>query len=299
MFSRIEFILTETFMSLRRHPMMAFAAITCVAATLFVAGIVGLALLNANHAVDTALARVRFVVYFNREPETTRDEARAAYRRICQLEKVESAEFISREHAWAKLKKDDPEYVRVLEKNPLPDSVSVKAVDVTDIPALKKEINQWPEVHQVSDVPEVSTFLDRSREAIGKIGMGMGIILLLLSLVIIHHTIELTLYARRKEIHIMSLVGATPSTIALPFLLEGILYGLIGGGLAFGFLALLYNFLMLAMKNEYGASLLFNAELLNRGTLAILIAGVGLGLIGSAFSVVKYMRRPRSKMTNA
>jgi cell division transport system permease protein len=127
----------------------------------------------------------------------------------------------------------------------------------------------------------------------------MGGILLLLSLVIIHHTIELTLYARRKEIHIMSLVGASPTTVALPFLLEGVIYGIFGGGMAFGFLTLLYNFFVVLMKNEYNAHMLQDPQLLTRGTAAILIAGVGLGVIGSTASIVKYLRRPRSRVTNA
>jgi cell division protein FtsX len=158
MFSRFEFVLTETALSLRRHPMMAFAAITCVAATLFVAGIVGLALLNAHHAVDNALNRVRFVVYFHPDPETTREEARAAYRKICGLPQVQSAEFVTSERAWTKIRKDDPQYARLIERNPLPDSVVIKAVHVEDIPALREQIHTWPEVHSINDAPEVSHF---------------------------------------------------------------------------------------------------------------------------------------------
>ena len=83
MLSQIEFILTETFLSLRRHPMMAFAATTCIAATLFIAGIMALSFLNARYVVDTLMEKVRFVVFFN--PDVSREETRALYQRIKNL----------------------------------------------------------------------------------------------------------------------------------------------------------------------------------------------------------------------
>lgn len=298
MFSRIEFILTETFLSLRRHPMMAFAAITCIAATLFVAGIVSLALVNANRAVDTAINRVRFVVYFH--PETSREDARAIYQRIRTLPEVAGAGFETREHAWRELTKKDPGLVRMMDdKNPYPDAVIAKAKDVRDIPRVCREIKGWAGVDETAYNEDVSSFLERARIAVGKIGIGMGIILLLLSLVIVHHTIELTLYARRKEINIMSLVGASPSTIAMPFLLEGAFYGILGGGMSFAFLALLYDVLIISARADFGASLVQLPDMLARGGGALVIAGVLLGVSGSLFSVIKYMNRPRSKVTNA
>lgn len=297
MFSRLEFIITETFIGLRRHPMMAFAAITSVAATLFVTGIVCLALLNATFAVRTALDRVRFAVFFY--PETPRSEARDICERIAGLPQVQSAEFINKEDAWSRLAKDDPEYVRELGKNYLPDSIHIKATDVRDIPFLKEEISHWSGVKRVTDAPGVSEVLQQIRQATGKVGGVVGAILLLLSLVIIHHTIELTLYARRKEIHIMSLVGATPATVAMPFLLEGAVYGLIGGGVAFGVLGILYQYFVAMMRTEYRAALWQSPDMLTHGLLALAVGGVVLGTIGSTMSIVKYMRSPRSKITNA
>ncbi|MHB9024178.1 MAG: cell division protein FtsX [Armatimonadota bacterium] len=297
MLTRIEFILTETIISLRRHPTMAFAATICVAAALFVAGIVGLVILNAKFAADTALSQVRFNVYFQRE--TSRTEARLVYERIGKLDGVDSAEFVPKEKPWEELKIEDPKLFKSLKRNPYPDAVVVKATRVGNIPALKETLQRWADIHHVQDPMDVAGKLESFQEAVQRIGSVIGFVLAVLSLVIIHHTIELTLFARRKEIHIMSLVGATPSTVALPFLLEGIIYGLFGGAVALGFLTLLYNFAVSAVLKEYSAHLQPVAELLPNGILAILVAGVGLGLIGSTASVIKYLSRPRSKVTNA
>ncbi|MHB9130145.1 MAG: cell division protein FtsX [Armatimonadota bacterium] len=297
MFSRIEFLVSETLLSLRRHPAMAFAATICVAAALFIAGIVGLAFLNANYLIDTQRSEFRFVVFF--QPETSRQEAREDYDRISSMSTVDDAVFVPKENAWEKLKKADPRLVSTLNGNPYPDSVVVKPVDISDVPALKKQISRWSSVRKITVPTKVSDFLQSTHSAITTGGMFMGIILAVLSLVIIHHTIELTLYARRKEINIMSLVGATPATVALPFLMEGIIYGLVGGVIALCTLLPLYQYLMSAVWNAYKTHLLWGSPEMTKGVYVILIAGISLGLIGSAISVTKYLHRPRSKMTNA
>ena len=301
MLSQLEFLFTETFISLRRHPMMAFAATTCIAATLFIAGLMALSFLNARYLVDTLMDKVRFVVYF--KTDVSRDDTRALFQRIKNLPGVdaEGTTFKSKEMAWAEEQAKDPDTaISLNNKNPLPDCVHVKVHDTQSIPMLKREIESWrTEVSIVRDSADVSTVLEKSRRVIEKGGSVIGIILLLLSLVIVHHTIELTLYARRKEVHIMSLVGATPLTVAMPFLFEGIVYGLFGGGVAFFCLLLFYRSASLTMLEKFSATLYQTPELLTHGVIAVLALGMILGLIGSMVSVIKYLRSPRSRLTNA
>ena len=297
MISKIEFCITETMTSFRRHPAMAFAAITCVAAALFVAGLMGLAILNARFAVDSVMDKVRFNVFFHRE--TTRDEAMKAYQRIEKLPGVASAEFVGKEEGWRRTISNEPDLEKLIGNNPYPDQVVVKAKELHAIPGLIEKLKKWPEVHVVKDVPTVSAKLENISSGISRYGIIIGVILAVLSLVIIHHTIELTLYARRREIFIMSLVGATPTTIAMPFLLEGIVYGLIGAGVALGGLYSLYFYFSAAVWEKYSASLLHSPLLLRDGIVVLAAAGVILGLFGSLVSVLKYLNRPRSKMTNA
>jgi len=296
MLSRIEFLVTETFISLRRHPAMASAAIICVAAALFVSGIVGLAILNANDMVTTGLSRVRFVIFFH--TDTKRDEAQDAADRIAHMPGVASVEFVTKEDGWKKMLEKDPDLEKFI-TNPLPDSVVVKAADVATIPSLETEIKKMSEVDTHSDAPEISTFLLSAGRGVRGFGTILGIVLGLISLVIIHHTIDLTLYARRKEIQIMSLVGATPATVAMPFLLEGIVYGLIGGVIAIGGLYLLYQYMTASVMQQFGFPLLALSSIFNSGVLTILGVGAALGLFGSLASVLKYLNRPRSKVTNA
>lgn len=297
MFSRIEFLITETFLSLRRHPGMAFAAVACVAAALFVSGIVGLVVLFADNLVNQTMDRVRMAVYFT--PETTREESLTAYGQIQQVPGVKAAEFISKEEAWKQLARDKPDFARLIGHNPYPDKVVIQLVDVSNAQTIAEGIQGWAGVSKVVQANEVTGFLEKCRDGIKRFGPMIGILLALISLVIIHHTIELTLYARRKEIFIMSLVGATPSTVALPFLLEGMLYGLIGGVISLGALVLFYDFVAMWVRTNFNAHLAADPLLSHNGIPALLVAGMALGLLGSIASVTKYLHRPRSKMTNA
>lgn len=299
MFSRIEFIITETMISLRRHPGMAFAAVACVMAALFVSGFVGLIFLNARELVNSAMQSVRFIVYFH--PETTREEAQAAFERIKALNGIdaEGTKFVTKEDAWENMKKNEKQDLQLMGRNPLPDCVNVKPILIEDIPELKARIETFPEKQIIADEPNVSTFLLGVSKGIRQVGTLMGIVLLFLSLVIIHHSIELTIFARRKEIRIMSLVGATPLTIGMPFLLEGMIYGLLGGAAASGLLWALYQYLCHILQSQYQAHLLQDPVLYTNGALALLIFGIALGLLGSMGSVVKYLNRPKSKITNA
>jgi len=297
MLSKLQFFITETITSFRRHPAMAFAAITCVASALFVAGMVALGILNARFAVNTVKEDVRFIVYFQRE--TTREEAESAWERIKVMPGVASAVFIEKDEAWKLMTQGESDLPELIGENPLPDAVEVKPVDIGRIESLARGLEKWPEVDRVKREAKVSGALEKIGAGLNRVGAIAGILLALMSLVIIHHTIELTLYARRREIFIMSLVGATPTTIATPFLLEGIIYGLVGAGVALGFVSALYGYVADNLLKSYHAHLLHDPQLLFHGVAVLLIGGVALGLSGSLVSVIKYLNRPRSKVTNA
>jgi cell division transport system permease protein len=299
MLSRIEFFIMETAVSLRRHPAMALAAILCVAAALFVTGIVALALLNANTLIDNSLGKVRFMVYF--KMSASRAQTVDAFRRIREIPQVEAAKTIMvfKEDALAEWKAKDPVLLQDVPGNPFPDKVIVKAKSAKDITSLKKMIMKWQSVESTYGDPAITAKLIGIQNHIRNVGLIVGVLLIILSLVIIHHAIELTLYARKREIHIMSLVGATPSTIAFPFLLEGVVYGLVGGGIALAGLEVLYYFMRVYVSTNLKYNLQWDSSLQVNGAIFILSAGVALGLIGSIGSAIKYVSRPKSPITNA
>ena len=288
MFSRLEFFLTETILGFRRHPAMASAAIICVASALFVAGLIGLGILNADRMVKDEVGRVALRLL---QSADSRDDAPDAANRIAQLPGVTTTEFVTKETGLGEMARKDQQLTTLVGTNPLPDSVVVKTTTLTAIPALQEQIKDFPEVDSTSDAPEVSNFLLNAGKAVRFFGTIIGLVLGLISLVIIHHTIELTLYARRKEIQIMSLVGATPTTVAMPFLLEGIVYGIIGGGLGWPDCICSTNTCPPACKRSSTPRSCPRAHpaAWHPGILA---AGAVLGLLGSLVSVIKYLNQP-------
>ncbi len=297
MFSRIEFIIAETFQGIRRHLDMAFAAVACVIATMLIIGMVGLLQINAKYLIENTINRVRFMVYFY--PETSRDKAMELSDRIGKLNSVESVEFIPKEDAWDNYKKKFEGLDKLLGKNPLPDAVSVKPSNIENIESIKAIIEAMPEVARVQRDQDVSNFLIAARSNMQTAGVMLGILLALLAFVIIHHSIELTIVARRKEVVIMMMVGATPATVGLPFIIEGLIYGFIGSILAV--VALKGYYAMLAQKILQST----NAHLWNdslgifNGGLVLIICGTILGFIASMAAVVKFLIKPKSKITNA
>ncbi len=285
-------------MSIRRHPAMAFAAAICVAAALFVAGMVGLVVTNASSAVDSAINRVVFSVYCKTTLKD--DEVQKLLQHIKSMPNVESAKLVTKKEAWDNEMEAHPDWKATLgDDNPYPDRIDVKPKMLNKMAALELEMKAWPQVSSVGNDSELENVLGKTRDFVSRIGLIIGFILVALSLVIIHHTIELTLYARRKEINIMSLVGATPATVAMPFLLEGMIYGLLGAIIALALLSPMYGFLVKIVKLNLNANLLSNSAFLVQGSTIVIIAGVSLGLIGSLLSIGKFLRNPRSRITNS
>lgn len=297
MFSRIEFIIAETFQGIRRHLDMAFAAVACVIATMLIIGMVALLQVNAKYLIENTIDRVRFMVYF--QPETSREEAQEICGRIEKMRNVASVEFIPKEDAWENYKKKYDGLDKLLGRNPLPDAVSVKPVEIGEIESVKAVIEALPEIDRVQQDQDVSNFLVAARNNIQTAGWMLGLLLALLAFVIIHHSIELTIVARRKEVVIMMMVGATPATVGLPFIIEGLIYGCIGSVLAVMALKGYYGMIAQKMLQTTAVHLWNDSIGIFNGSLLLIICGTILGFIASMAAVIKFLIKPKSKITNA
>ena len=116
-----------------------------------------------------------------------------------------------------------------------------------------------------------------------------------ISIFIISNTIKLTVYARRKEISIMKYVGATNSFIRWPFVVEGVIIGLISGAISLGIVAGLYillgqNINLVTFLSKLGLGLLEFRDMFNLILIVYLILGIGIGILGSTFSMRKYLK---------
>ena len=303
MWSRIDIIFKEAFVSMRRHVGLGMATVFCIVCVLLFSGILGVIYLNANYAMNSVISDVRFDVIFKMPVSSTRDASLAALEKIKGLENVASAQFVTSEDAWERLQKNDPDLVILLDgKNPLPDKATIKPKNLDDVEALKAEIGAWEEVSEISAADETVGKLQMMRSILNNIGMILIVVALIVSLVLIFHTIQLAIYSRKKEINIMSLVGAAPSTIIASFVVEGVMYGVYAAIAAFLILYGLYYFSGTGLLSIIGPS----AELMRfsnvqyfYGFLILLFLAASLGFIGSFISASKYIKSPKSRITNS
>jgi cell division protein FtsX len=290
--------LRQALLCLRHSPSAALVAAGAVAVALSFSG---LALLTVR-AVESVLrgygADARLTVFL--DPKAT-DGVKLADEAAKAAGPGAKAEFITPQVALARLKGDLGEAGRALDglaANPLPPSIEVRLSsanlakgDLAEVKAASSRLRKLPFAKEVDDG---SVFVDRLEAllaAVRAFGTGIFIVTLAVALFLVGNVVRLTVYARREEIDILRLVGATDGFIATPFVLEGCIQGLVGG-IAAAILIRLSEFIALphiASMFGFGADLLPGPSSF-LASLAFVVLGVGVGLIASSVAVVRFLR---------
>ena len=288
-----EYFIQEVFHSLRRNNWMTFASIGTVAVSLFVLGVFLILVLNMNRLAGMLESQVQISVYL--EDHLTDREKRQIGYDIESLQGIDSVTYVDRETAKERLKErlGDQKYLldALSEDNPMPDAFEVTVTTPSVVESAAGAIAAMQGVEEAKygqDVVEHLFDITRLMRIFGFILMGL---LGGATLFIISNTIRLTVFARRKEIAIMKYVGATDWFIRWPFLLEGIVLGCIGGFIAAVALRSFYA----AMAAKIYSTLAFfplmpQYPFMNYVTLAILLAGIVIGAIGSVISLKRFLR---------
>ena len=288
-----EYFIQEVFHSLRRNNSMTFASIGTVAVSLFVLGVFLILVLNMNRLAGMLESQVQISVYL--EDHLTDREKRQIGYDIESLQGIDSVTYVDRETAKERLKErlGDQKYLldALSEDNPLPDAFEVTVTTPAVVESAAGAIAAMQGVEEAKygqDVVEHLFDITRLMRIFGFVLMGL---LGGATLFIISNTIRLTVFARRKEIAIMKYVGATDWFIRWPFLLEGIVLGCIGGFIAAVALRSFYA----AMAAKIYSTLAFfplmpQYPFMNYVTLAILLAGIVIGAIGSVISLKRFLR---------
>jgi cell division transport system permease protein len=281
-------ILRETVNAFRRAPLLSALSVTTIAFSLFVFGHFGLVAVNIERAIGAVSERVEVVAYIKRG--TPLETTTLASADIEAFPEVAAVTYVSEEQALARARRDLTEFQDIfqdLESNPLPASLDVRLKppfrDATHVAEVARRLQGFPFVDDVRYGRDWVEKLDRLRAIAVAVGTVVGAAFALVAIIIIGTTIRMAVLQRSREIAIMRLVGATDRFIRMPFLLEGLVKGVLGGLLAVGLSA--------------GAWALINAALLRsafftpaQAALGVLAGGV-IGLLGSALSVGRHLRK--------
>ena len=287
--SQISYVFKEAFNNLGRNSLVVLGAILSVFISLTL--LFGIVVFGEVVRVNTLqwAEDVRVIAFLQDDvtPETTAE----LQAEIGTWPQVSDVFYVSKQEAYQEglvLLSNDEAMLRVLDENPdlLPASMRVQPVDPEDYGLIVTRLESTPGVQRVESAGDAIDAMIALRDGLQIMFLLLAVALLVAAVALIANTIHMAIYARREEIEIMRLVGASNWFIRTPFLIEGALEGLIGGALAVTFivvaqqlavdrLADLPDWINLAIQNDF---------LLRRGALALLF-GVLAGLLGSSLSL--------------
>lgn len=296
---KVTFFLREAVRALTRNAVPSFAAMATVLVTVLVLGVFIPVVQATTGAANTVRARVIADVYLG--PRVTdRDIQRV--RRIIETETphVARAEFVSKEAAYREERRRHPDAYDLLGANPLPDTFRVYPDKPDNIGQVRNALAPLspsggrtvidPAIDEVRNREEdTNKILSATR--VVKLTMGLlAVLLCVASMLLIANTIRLSLYARRREVEVMKLVGATDWFIRWPFVLEGVLVGALGGVLAVLLLAVVKIALVDPLAAEF--ALIAAPETMNFGLLIAVLLGASIGVsaLGSGLSLRRFLR---------
>lgn len=224
-------IIKYGFQNFWRNGLLSIATTLVLTLTLFTVSVFVAITLLANAAVESINSRIDVVVYFN--DDVSQQDIQNIEEEIKNLSSVRETTYISKEEALNKWisKTEDQSLKNAIspDNNPLPRSLEIKIADPSKTQEVADYFNRdsiKPSVHRIRYNKEVIDKLVRYTSAFKKIGLGLVVIFVIISIFVVFNTIRLAIYSRRDEIEIMKLVGATSSFIRWPFVVEGTLFGI-------------------------------------------------------------------------
>lgn len=291
--STSEYFIKEVYTSFKRNIWMTLASIFTVVLSLFILGFFSIVILNLNKMADTLESQVQISVYL--KDDLSQEEIDETKETLSKIEGLQDIKFTTREEAMKNFKErlGDQQFLldALDDTNPLPDSFSLTVTSPQQVKTIADTAAALDSVESASYSQDIINHLFNLTHLIRLIGIALIILLTGAAIFIISNTIRLTVFARRKEIAIMKYVGATDWFIRWPFLLEGICLGFIGGGLATIFLYIIYN---QVTQEIYEAMAFFplipQHPFINYISLAILVAGIIIGALGSTISLKKFLK---------
>lgn len=296
-YSIFGYLIGEGFRNFFKNKKSTAASLIIMCATMFIFGIFFLIGENVNYIIDQVQTDQAMQIFIN--PEATTEQEKELESKIRAVNYINTIEYVSQEQALNEMKAWLGEDSALLdpysgEDNPFKASFVITLTDLTKSDEVQKEIEGFENVASITvgndTINKLVDIANGIRTATGVI----LVLLILISIFIIANTIKLTVHARRKEISIMKYVGATNGFIRWPFMVEGILIGVIAAIITVVILGFTYNFVADQISNSgtmstMGYNLLTFSNMLSMLFTVYIVMGIGIGAIGSAISMRKYL----------
>jgi cell division transport system permease protein len=295
---KLGFFFREAMRSLGRNAAPSFAALATILLTMLVIGVFIPIVQATTGAANDVRQRVLVDVYLQRDA-TQRDVERVR-EMLAGTDNVKRVEFISKEQAYEAQRKKDPEAFALLGSNPLPDTFRITPEDPDKALSIKSDLapaaaggGRTPvdgSIDEVRDRREDTSKILQVTRFVKLMAGTLGALLIAASIFLIANTIRLSLYARRREVEVMKLVGATDWFIRWPFVIEGVIVGALGTLLAILLLAVGKIAIIDPLASDF--ALIAAPETLGFGVLIAVMLGAGIAIsaIGSGLSLRRFLK---------
>jgi len=288
-------VLKQGFVGMWRNRMMSVASISSVTAALLILGIVLILILNINNVTLTAQDQFDEIqVYL--EDDMDQDKIDQLGEIISSFDGVASLRFQSRDQALEIMKEkfgDEGYILEGLETNPLPDSYIIQLSKIDNTEAVVERLRGLNGIEDIKYYRDIVEKLMSVANFVRYGGLIIIAVLMLISVFIISNTVKITVAARKREINIMKYVGATNGFIRGPFIVEGILLGLIGAGISIFVIINGYKYLFTSINDRlyvvFTVYMVPHYSLFNDIVIIFTAIGVGIGILGSILSLRRFL----------
>ena len=275
----------EALIAFSRAPLLSALSVTTIAFSLFALGLFGLVAVNIRRALERVEQRVEVRAFI--ADGASIDSVSAAMQALGALPEVARVDYVSKDQALQRARRDLGEFSDVFESEFLPASMEIRLRpglrDQAQVKALVERVRAYSVVDDVRYGEEWVEKLYRVRDLAAITGLILGVAFAVVSIIIIGSTIRMAVLARGREIAIMRLVGATDNFIRAPFLIEGFAKGVLGGALAL---------VLTWVASEVVSRYLLETQFFEPSMAAVgVMCGAVIGLLGSSLSVGRHLRR--------
>ena len=290
---KVSYFFSETATNLRRNLLMTVAAVSTVAISLLLLGGVAILHMAVRNMTYSWEAKVEVSAYLTED--ITEGERQALETELTDLPQVQDVFYVSSADALEEFKQifeNQPELFETLDEDSLPASYRIKLHDAEDTETVAALVRGRPGVDDVRYGGSIIKTLLRVNSLLRTITLVLAIILMAAAAALIANTIRLGIFARREEIGIMKLVGATKWFIRIPFMLEGVFAALVGAIIA-GSIVLAANLFLFPRMGEAFQFLqqvfTFTSGEIIQVLLALAAGGVIVGLVGSGMALRRFL----------
>lgn len=282
------YVIKEGLSGFRRTKLASLGSIITITISLLLLGIFYIISTNTSRIVENIRERVEMEAFLA-EP-VSQQKVMELQRQLLTIQGIEEVQYISKIEAARIFKREFGEEINtVLEFNPLPPSFKIFLLDeyrtTTKADEIIKAIKKIRGVEDVIYRRELLELIEKHSRLLYNLGLGLGILIGISAIFLVSNTIRLTIYAKRKSVQTMKLVGASRWFVRAPFLVEGIIQGLIGGLVAASIIYYLLTFVSGFLSTDLAEFIYIE----NSFYVFVIALGVFLGLFGSSISVRRFI----------